>query len=137
MHRPAGWIVLIGALTLAVLMLPFAGLLLATPWLRLHLQVGDGGAIGISVGYTLVALLIVVIFGTPLAWWLARHSFRGKLLVDALVLLPLLAPCLASCSRSSNSPGRSIRCANIAAGSNPAFGTKFFSVKLTDTRLTS
>ncbi|HUW54236.1 MAG TPA: ABC transporter permease subunit [Rhodanobacter sp.] len=92
MHRPTGWIVLTGTLALAVLMLPFAGLLFATPWLHLHLQAGDGAAIGISVGYTLVALLIVVIFGTPLAWWLARHSFRGKLLVDALVLLPLLAP---------------------------------------------
>jgi molybdate/tungstate transport system permease protein len=32
------------------------------------------------------------VLGTPLAWWLARSRFRGKVIVDALTLLPLLAP---------------------------------------------
>lgn len=85
----------VGALALAVLVLPFAGVLFTTPWTALHFQPGDGAAMAVSVGYTLVALAIVVIFGTPLAWWLARHRFRGKWLVDALVLLPLLSPPLA------------------------------------------
>ena len=49
-------------------------------------------------------------------------------------LIPLLAPCTASRDRSSNRPGRSTRCANITAGSSPAFGTRFASVKPTDTR---
>ena len=38
---------------------------------------------------------IIAVLGTPLAWWLARHDFRGKPLVDALILLPLLTPPLA------------------------------------------
>jgi len=50
---------------------------------------------------------------------------------------PLLAPCCASRSRSSISSLSPIRCANAAAGSSPAFGTRFASVKLTDTRLKS
>ena len=50
---------------------------------------------------------------------------------------PLFAPCCASCSRSSISSARPIRCASAAAGSSPAFGTRFVSVKLTDTRLKS
>jgi molybdate/tungstate transport system permease protein len=29
------------------------------------------------------------------AWWLARHDFRGKFLVELLILLPLLTPPLA------------------------------------------
>lgn len=87
-----GWVPVAGALALALLVLPFASLLFTTPWLALHLQSGDGHAVAVSVGYTLIALLIVVLLGTPLAWWLARSRFRGKLIVDALTLLPLLAP---------------------------------------------
>ena len=52
-------------------------------------------------------------------------------------LAPLLAPWTASRSRSSMTSARPIRCASAAAGSSPAFGTRFFSVKLTETRLKS
>ncbi len=96
MQARHGWLVAGAALlALALLSVPFAGLLLATPWTGLHLQPGDGGALAVSIGYTAVALLIVVLFGTPLAWLLARHAFRGKWLAEALVLLPLLTPPLA------------------------------------------
>lgn len=88
----AQWVKATGALALALLVLPFVSLLFTTPWLHLHLQAGDGSALAVSVGYTLVALVVVVVLGTPLAWWLARSQFRGKLVVDALTLLPLLAP---------------------------------------------
>lgn len=91
----ARWVYWIGALALMVLVLPFAGLLVSTPWLRMHFQPGDVSAISVSVLYTLLALIIVVVFGTPLAWWLARCQFHGKILIDALTLLSLLAPPLA------------------------------------------
>jgi hypothetical protein len=50
---------------------------------------------------------------------------------------PLFAPCSGSCSRSSTSPARSIRCASTAAGSSPAFGTRFVSSKVVEIRLRS
>ncbi len=40
-------------------------------------------------GITTVILLIV---GTPLAWWLARSQFRFKVMVEAIVALPLVLP---------------------------------------------
>ncbi len=85
----------LGAAALALLSLPFAALVLSTPWASLQLQRGDAAALLVSVGYTLVALLIVVLFGTPLAWLLARHEFRGKRIAEALLLLGLLTPPLA------------------------------------------
>jgi hypothetical protein len=50
---------------------------------------------------------------------------------------PLLAPCSTSRSRLSTTSASPIRCASAAAGRSPAFGTRFFSVKLTETRLKS
>ncbi len=90
------WIVAgAGLAGLLFLSLPFAGLFISTPWGALHLQQGDLGSVWISVSYSLIAVAIVVIFATPVAWWLARHEFRGKWIVELLVLLPLLTPPLA------------------------------------------
>jgi molybdate/tungstate transport system permease protein len=66
-----------------------------TNWGGFHFAPGDFGAVFVSALYSLVAMPIIALLGTPLAWWLARHDFRGKPLVDALILLPLLTPPLA------------------------------------------
>ncbi len=52
-------------------------------------------------------------------------------------LVPLFAPCRARCSRPSISPPSPSRSARSAAGTSPAFGTRFVSSKFTDTRLNS
>ncbi len=39
-----------------------------------------------------VATAIATVFGVPLAYVLARHSFRGKRLLEALVVMPLVLP---------------------------------------------
>jgi molybdate/tungstate transport system permease protein len=39
-----------------------------------------------------VATVVATLFGVPLAYVLARTSFRGKVLVDSLVILPLVMP---------------------------------------------
>lgn len=49
-------------------------------------------ALGLSLGTTAVALPIVVLLGLPLAWLLARTSFRGKALAETLVDLPIVLP---------------------------------------------
>jgi len=40
-------------------------------------------------GITTVILLII---GTPLAWWLARSQFRFKIVIEAVIALPLVLP---------------------------------------------
>ena len=50
---------------------------------------------------------------------------------------PLFAPARPTGAAESTSSPRPIRCANAAAGSSPAFGTRFVSLKLTETRLKS
>src|SRR3984893_7610661 len=86
---------LVGTLTLLLIAGPFIALTFATRWTDFHFAPGDTGSIGVSLGYSLIALVLIVVLGTPLAWWLARHSFPGKWLLEALILLALLTPPLA------------------------------------------
>ena len=39
-----------------------------------------------------ISTLILLVLGTPLAWWMARTQSRGKVLVEAVVALPLVLP---------------------------------------------
>ncbi|MDH5484675.1 MAG: molybdate ABC transporter permease subunit [Gammaproteobacteria bacterium] len=39
-----------------------------------------------------VTTLILLLLGTPLAWWLARSRWRFKFLLEAIVALPLVLP---------------------------------------------
>lgn len=39
-----------------------------------------------------ITTLILLVLGTPLAWWLAHARFRGKSVVEAIVGLPLVLP---------------------------------------------
>ena len=39
-----------------------------------------------------ISTLILLVLGTPLAWWLAHTKRRSKILVEALVALPLVLP---------------------------------------------
>jgi molybdate/tungstate transport system permease protein len=93
--RPARTPALLGAFTVLLLAAPFVGLALATHWRDFGFATGDGHAIAVSLGYSLLALVLIVILGTPLAWWLARHHVRGKWLIEAVILLALLTPPLA------------------------------------------
>ncbi len=49
-------------------------------------------ALQLSLFTTLVTLAITLVFGTPLAWVLARHDFRGRALVDSLIEMPMVLP---------------------------------------------
>jgi molybdate/tungstate transport system permease protein len=81
--------------TLLLLASPFIGLALATHWHDFGFAEGDGHAVLVSLLYSLLALILIIALGTPLAWWLARYPIRGKWLIDALLLLALLTPPLA------------------------------------------
>src|SRR6266849_7024763 len=86
---------LIGAFTLLLIAGPFIAMAFATHWSDFHFAPGDTGSIGVSLGYSLIALVLIIALGTPLAWWLARHTFRGKWVLEAISLLTLLTPPLA------------------------------------------
>lgn len=49
-------------------------------------------ALRLSLIVALLATLIVAVGGTALGWLLARRSFRGRDLLDALLSLPLVLP---------------------------------------------
>jgi molybdate transport system permease protein len=88
-------------LGLAALFALFLGLPVATLVLR---AVADGSllevagssavlaALALSLATTAVSLVLTVVVGLPLAAVLARRSFRGKWLVEALVDLPIVLP---------------------------------------------
>ena len=79
-------------------------LFLAVPTVALVVRGGAGGlgglftdaelraAIVLTVVTATCSTAIAVALGTPLAWSLARHDFRGRSLVDAVLDLPLLIP---------------------------------------------
>ena len=92
--RGVPWI-FVAILALVLLAAPFATLLAVTPWEHFALAPGDLAAIRTSVVYTIIALVIIVVLGTPLSWWLARAHFRGQIFLEVLVLIPLITPPLA------------------------------------------
>ena len=49
-------------------------------------------AILLTLELALVTTLILLVAGTPLAWWLARTPLRGRPLIEALIALPLVLP---------------------------------------------
>jgi molybdate/tungstate transport system permease protein len=90
-----GGLIAAAIVVLAFMTAPFFAFALGTPWGHLRPAMGDFEALWVSVTYTLTALILIVIGGTPLAYWMARHDFRGKSLAEGLILLPLLTPPLA------------------------------------------
>jgi molybdate transport system permease protein len=49
-------------------------------------------AIVLSMTTTLLATVLAIAFGTPLAYLLARRRFRGKVALDTLIDLPMVLP---------------------------------------------
>jgi len=52
----------------------------------------DLTAFFITLRLALVSTLILLVLGTPLAWWLSQTKTRLKIVVEALVALPLVLP---------------------------------------------
>lgn len=90
------WFVGIGAvLGFVYICLPLLGLLRNISWGSLISQISDGptrDALRLSLVTSILATVVAVIFGLPLAWVLARVKFRGSSLIRALVMLPMVLP---------------------------------------------
>ena len=80
---------------LTFLVLPVVALLWRAPWASLvdNLTAGSARqALQLSLVTTAIATALCLTFGVPLAWLLARTTFRGQRLVRAMVTLPLVLP---------------------------------------------
>jgi sulfate transport system permease protein len=82
----------------AIVLIPLGGIILKTlgiPWQDFwHLATTDRAlaAYRLTFGASLVAALINAVFGTLLAWVLARYEFPGRRFIDALVDFPFALP---------------------------------------------
>ena len=86
----------IAAVALLFLALPVAALLLRTLSSGALTSALAGRAVidalALSLGSTAISLGVIVALGIPLAFVLARTTFRGKALAEALVDLPIVLP---------------------------------------------
>lgn len=79
----------------ALLVLPLVGLVLRAPWARATELLGERvvlDALRLSLACSFAALGLATVLGVPLAWVLARAEFRGKTLLRALTVLPMVLP---------------------------------------------
>lgn len=77
------------------LSLPLIALLLRVPLDSLLLYMGSPvvtDALRLSAISSLCTLLLIIVFGTPVAYLLGRRAFPGKRLVETLIELPLVLP---------------------------------------------
>lgn len=56
------------------------------------LSPADIAAIWLTIQVASLTTMILLLIGTPLAWWLARTRFRWKNICEALVALPIVLP---------------------------------------------
>lgn len=52
----------------------------------------DWTAVALSVKLAAIVSAVLLVIGTPIAYWLAFSRWRGKFLVESLVALPLVLP---------------------------------------------
>ena len=83
------------ALTLAFLVIPVVAIFANVAPSELISSLDDPAArdaLSLSLRTSLAALAIIVIVGTPAAWFLATRAFKGRELVVTLIELPLVLP---------------------------------------------
>jgi molybdate transport system permease protein len=56
------------------------------------LSENDLSALRVTLKLASLTTVILLLIGTPLAWWLARTRWRFKFLIEAVVALPLVLP---------------------------------------------
>lgn len=82
-------------LVLVFLALPVAAIFVDAGPRELLSSLGDPAAtdaLWLSLKTTTIAIVVIVLLGTPAAWLLATRSFRGRSAVITLVELPLVLP---------------------------------------------
>jgi len=52
----------------------------------------DLTALFVTLKLASVSTIVLLIIGTPLAWWLSRSQWRFKYIIEAIIALPLILP---------------------------------------------
>ena len=52
----------------------------------------DISAIIVTIKLASLSTAILILIGTPLAWWLSQTRFKFKVIIEALIALPLILP---------------------------------------------
>jgi molybdate transport system permease protein len=94
-RRSLRWLLIASLPMLAFLLLPLIALLLRIPLATLLANLTNrevGQAISLSAITTALTTLLTLLFGTPLAYLLARRRFRGRTALDTLLDLPMVLP---------------------------------------------
>ena len=52
----------------------------------------DFSAIIVTIKLAIVSTSILILIGTPIAWWLSQTKFKFKAVFEAIIALPLILP---------------------------------------------
>jgi molybdate transport system permease protein len=88
-------VVVLAAVTIAFFAIPLVGILQRADWRHLWADLATPearDALRLSLVCSLAATGLAILFGTPLAWLLARTEVPGRAAIRALVLLPMVLP---------------------------------------------
>ena len=94
-RRPPLLVAVAAAITVAFFAVPLVGILQRADWSTVwdDLTTPEArAALRLSVICSLAAAGLSIVFGTPLAWVLARTEVPGRPLIRGLVLLPMVLP---------------------------------------------
>lgn len=89
------WLLLLALPMLLFLVIPLLALPARIPLASLLENLGSrevAQAVSLSLTTTAISTSLAILFGTPLAYLLARHDFRGRRLIDTLLDLPMVLP---------------------------------------------
>jgi molybdate transport system permease protein len=88
-------VAVLAVVAVAFFILPMVGLVARAPWRSMWTDLSSSeslAAIRLSLECSLSSTIAALILGVPLAWVLARSRIRGKALLRAVVLLPMVLP---------------------------------------------
>lgn len=86
---------LVIAVMLAFLFLPLISVFISKSPVQIISDLNTGvayRALVLSLQTTLISVAITVVFGTPLAFWVAKGSFRGKRFLEVALQMPIVSP---------------------------------------------
>lgn len=89
------WLALSCLLVLLFIVVPLARTVLSPDGERMWETLRDADvlrSVGLSMGASAMAAILALVFGTPLAYVLARREFPGKKIVESLIDLPIMIP---------------------------------------------